>query len=106
MKTTNIRNMRDLPTIQGLKNRAMPANREQIMSELARLEHEKARLEREKTIWLSNQKKAQTRIDQVQERFDLLERMLIELAPKPVLPEGEADIKKATSKYKGINLEY
>ena len=106
MKTTNIRSMRDLPTIQGLKNRSLPANREQIMGELARLEHEKARLEREKTIWLSNQKKAQTRIDQVQERFDLLQRMLEELSPKPQLPEDNVDSMKNVGKFRGVNLDY
>ena len=106
MKTTNIRNMRDLPTIQGLKNRSLPDNREQIMSELARLEHEKARLEREKTIWISNQKKAQTRIDQVQERFDLLQRMLEELSPKPQAPEDSVDSMKNAGKFRGVNLDY
>ncbi len=59
MKTKHVRSMRDIPTIQGLRNRSVPTTREQVMSELARLEHEKARLEREMNIWLANQKKTE-----------------------------------------------
>ena len=106
MKTTNIRNMRDIPTIQGLKNRSVPTNREQIMSELARLEHEKARLDRENTIWVFNQKKTQARIHQVQERVELLRVKLDELLPKPLAPESKEVDEKKPKKYRVVNLEY
>ncbi len=108
MKTSNIRSMRDVPTIQGLKNRSVPDTTEQVMSELARLEHEKARLERENTIWLSNQKKAQTRINQAQERIDILRRLLDELSPRPgigITPAAEEVVKK-DRKYREVKLEY
>ena len=95
MKTSDIRSMRDIPTIQGMKNRAVPSNREQLMSELARLEHEKARLERENTIWLANQKKCEMRIRQVQERAELLRLKLEELLPKPLVTQPTEAGKKS-----------
>jgi len=73
MKPKRLRSMRDIPTIQGMKNRAVPANREQMISEFARLEHEKARLERELSIWQTNQKKTEERIHQIQERLNMLQ---------------------------------
>ena len=106
MKTTNVRNMRDIPTIQGLKNRSVPANREQIMSELARLEHEKGRLDRENTIWVSNQKKAQIRIQQVQERIDLLTSKIEELLPKPPAAPSNLEPEKKSENYRVVKLEY
>lgn len=105
MKTTNMRNIR-IATMQGLKNRLVPANREQIMSELARLEHEKASLEREITIWISNQKKAQARIQQVQERVALLQHMLEGLSLRPLLTQSDEDGEKKNRKYREVNLEY
>jgi hypothetical protein len=76
MKPKRLLSMRDIPTIQGLKNRAVSGNREQMIGEFARLEHEKARLERELNIWLANQKKTEDRMRHVQERLTLLENLL------------------------------
>lgn len=106
MKTSNVRSMRDIPTIQGMKNRAVPSNREQIMSELARLEHEKARLERENTIWLANQKKCEKRVRQVQERAELLRIKLEELLPKPLTKQSAEEAEKKSHKFRGVSLEY
>ena len=47
MKTKDIKGMRNIPTIQGLRHRSLPTTREQTVAELARLEHEKVRLKRE-----------------------------------------------------------
>jgi len=114
MKTKYLRNMRDIPTIQGLRNRAMPSSREQVVSELARLEHEKARLERELNIWLANQKKTQDRIQQVQERLNLLQHVMEELSPKKHRPanspasgeQADEDNEQKTGKYREVPLEY
>jgi len=106
MKTTNIRTMRDIPTIQGVKNRSMPTNIEQVMSELTQLVHERIRLERENTIWLSNQKKTQSRIQQVQERIDLLQRRQDELYPRLVVTQPIEEVEKKSRKYREVNLEY
>ena len=107
MKTTNLRSMRNIPTIQGLKNRMVPDTSEQVISELARLEHEKARLERENKIWVSNQRKAQARIDTAQARIDLLRGILEELSPRKVdtQPSG-VEAPKKNPKYREVTLDY
>lgn len=82
MKTKDIRGMRDAPTHQGLGNRSVPSTREQIMTELARLEHERARLEREISMWIDNRKKAEGRLQRVAERIALLEQAMDESSAK------------------------
>jgi septal ring factor EnvC (AmiA/AmiB activator) len=76
MKIKRIRGMRDVPTIQGLRHRSLPSTREQTVAEQARLEHEKARLKREMSIWIGNQKKTEERLRQVEERLALLQQIL------------------------------
>lgn len=113
MKTTRVRSMRDIPTVQGLRDRAIPDSREQIMSELAHLEHEKARLEREINIWIANQKKTQERIRLVQERVEMLNRTMEELSPAVprrrsaqhgAAPDEEDE--KKESRFHAVSLEY
>lgn len=48
MKTTGMRTLR---TLQTLRNSALPKNRADMAAQLARLEHERARLEREMATW-------------------------------------------------------
>jgi chromosome segregation ATPase len=67
-----LRTMRDIPTIQGLKNQATPTTREQAITELARLEHELSRLKRELEMWTANQNKTAERIHRVEHRLALL----------------------------------
>ncbi|MBU0493738.1 MAG: hypothetical protein KKA73_04485 [Chloroflexi bacterium] len=73
---TKARGMRDIPTIQGLRNRATPVTREQAVTELARLEHEKARLQRELNTWIVNQEKTEERLRQLEERLSLVQQIL------------------------------
>lgn len=80
MKTNRTRSMRDIPTIQGLRSRSTPGNRDQCMTELARLEHERTRLERELKLWAANQKRTEIWLQKVQERILLLQESL-DLAP-------------------------
>ena len=98
--------MRDIPTIQGLKNRLMPDNREQIMSELSRLEHEKARIGREIEVWISNQKKAQSRLQGVQERVDLLNLQMTLLDPEPAASRWDQDGEYTGGDFHTVKLEY
>lgn len=74
MKAT--RGMRDIPTVQGSTNRVEAKSREQGITDLARLEHERARLERELNMWLENQKRAEQRLKIVHERITLLQQGL------------------------------
>jgi len=109
MKTKHVRSMRDIPTIQGLRNRSVPTTREQVMTELARLEHEKARLERELNIWLVNQKKTEDRTRQLQERVNLLQTVMDEISPKKrKLDPGSEQAEKIDDKngYHEVSLEY
>jgi len=71
-----LRGMRDVSTVQTLADRSPAKNREQAVTELARLEHEKARLERELDIWATNQKKTLDRLDKVGARLALLRYLL------------------------------
>jgi hypothetical protein len=82
MNVENVKGMRDVPTIQGLRNRSSAPTREQAVTELARLEHEKARLERELKMWQANEQKTSRRIKQVQERLTVLQQIL-EPTPAP-----------------------
>ncbi len=73
MKKLKVRGMRDVTTLQRRNRRSVPESREQIAAEQARLEHERARLERELEIWLENQRKTNARLDDVIDRLDLLQ---------------------------------
>src|SRR5689334_12619267 len=91
MKTTSPKGMRQITTIQGLRSRSVPSSREQIMAELSRLEHEKARLEREQKIWLANQQKTGERLRATEDRIELLRGAFEQMV------DAQAD-RKATSR--------
>lgn len=76
MRVKATRGMRDIPTVQGSTNRVETNSREQGITDLARLEHERARLERELNMWLENQKRAEQRLKKVHERITLLQQGL------------------------------
>jgi septal ring factor EnvC (AmiA/AmiB activator) len=87
MKTKDLRGMRDIPTIQGLRHRSLPTTREQTVAEIARLEHEKARLTRELNLWLEHQERTEKQLQQVEDRLDILHQIMdettIERSTKP-----------------------
>jgi septal ring factor EnvC (AmiA/AmiB activator) len=80
MKTKNIRGMRNIPTIQGLRHRSLPTTREQTVAEMARLEHEKIRLKRELNLWLDHQKRTEGQLQQVEERLAILQEIMDQTA--------------------------
>jgi predicted nuclease with TOPRIM domain len=102
MKKERVRSMRDIPTVQGIRNRAVPTSREQAVAEVARLEHEKARLEREMEIWLGNQANTQKRLRQVEERLAGLEHIL---NPPSSKEESRRRAPKSASRAKGREEE-
>jgi chromosome segregation ATPase len=67
-----IKTMRDVSTIQGLRNQATPTTREQAVTEAARLERELARLKRELDMWTANQNKTTERMQRIEQRLALL----------------------------------
>jgi exonuclease VII small subunit len=104
MKTLQARGMRDIPTIQGLRNSSVPTSLEQIVSELARLEHEKARLERELNIWTANQKKTENRLQQAHERIVLLQKIMDEMDPRHKTEEIANE--KDSGKWQEVRMDY
>lgn len=68
----DLRGMRDIPSMQRLRR----DNREQLVTELAQLEHERARLERELDVWLRNQANTTDRLRQVEQRLALIQEAL------------------------------
>lgn len=71
--------MHDIPTAQSLSSRSIPASRDKIMTQLARMEQERARLERELDIWVGKQQQTEERLQQVRQRIELLQQALDEL---------------------------
>jgi hypothetical protein len=111
------KSMRDIPTIQGLVHRSEPKTRGQAVNELARLEHEKARLQRELSIWLANQKQTEQRLQRVEERLVILRRILSESPDQADSPpatrsqrrggaQTTGDEKRGGKRWKEISLEY
>jgi septal ring factor EnvC (AmiA/AmiB activator) len=80
MSIKHTRGMRDIPTIQALRHRSLPTTREQTVAEVARLEHEKARLNRELNLWIDHQKRTEGQLQQVEERLAILQQILDETA--------------------------
>ena len=101
MKIKRSKGMRDIPTIQGLNSRHVPDTRPQAAVELARLENEKVRLERELKLWGDHQRRTEGRLQQVEERLAVVTQVLVPLATegstKPVLSaaEGPAKIRRS-----------
>ena len=79
--------MHDIPTAQGLSSRSIPATRDKIMTQLARMEQERARLGRELDMWVVKQKETEERLQQVRQRIELLQQAL----DKSPAAEGRRD---------------
>ena len=110
-----MRTMRDVPTIQGLRNHATPTTREQAITELARLEHELARLQREMNMWIANQNKTAERMHQVEQRLaflrEILEPQRVEDAPerradRSETSKADASEQEKTQGWRTVNLQY
>jgi len=112
MKTIRGRGMRDIPTIQGLRHRSLPGTREQTIAEVARLEHEKARLQRELSIWLANQERTEKRIRQVEQRLAALQDVLDPLSTgrrkrtQACRSQDESTDENRDQEWEEITLEY
>ncbi len=112
MNRPNSGAMRRVRTIQTLINATVPKDRAQLSSAIARLEHERARLGRERSIWMHKQMLIDERLRDIQARLD---RMQALLNPRQE-PAGQSapasarldEEQKATSgkAYKTVTLEY
>lgn len=103
MRPKGLRNVR---TIQHLSRRAQSGSREQAVAELARLEHEKARLTREVDVWRQNMRRTETQLEQVEARLVTV-RQSIEGEPAPArAPQSARSVEPEPDKYGSIFLEY
>jgi hypothetical protein len=81
-----LKTMRDLVMTRELSDRTAPRSRDQALTELARLEGEKARHERALEVWLSNQQKTERQLEQVKQRIALVQQsvgLADAAAPRP-----------------------
>ena len=118
MKMKRPRGMRELATIQGLSGRTVPSSREQIVAEQSRLEHERARLERELKMWQDNERRTGDRLAGVHERLALLTSACEQLEGgseppnrgyrpgRPNRPTYEAEPTEPTTTWHEVVLEY
>lgn len=76
MKPFKMRGMRNIPTFWAMVNRAVPTTAESAATEMAHLAHEKARLQRELEIWVTNSQKVQERLGLLEERVAILQQVI------------------------------
>jgi hypothetical protein len=115
MKTKYSKGMRDIPTVQGIRSRFAPNTQPQAATELARLEHEKARLKRELKIWIDNQERTEKQLRYVEDRLALVKQVLMPLAAEdtakrtaaPRSPTEKADSGEGAAQgWREVSLEY
>ena len=72
------RGLRDVATLQTLGHGAQPRERHQLVNQFARLENERARLERELGMWNTRRKATEDKREKVYEQIDALRPLLLE----------------------------
>ena len=107
---TKTKGMRDISTLSGLAHSRVTGTRQQTASELAYLEHEKDRLKRELDLWSANQRRAEGRLQSVEQRMAQLQMAMEEAAPaakrRAALSNDEADGRDAAARWREVTLEY
>ncbi|MBM4465415.1 MAG: hypothetical protein FJ014_07695 [Chloroflexi bacterium] len=102
--------MQDIATAQSLISRSIPATRAQMMTRLARMEHERERLERELKVWGGKQEQTEERLQQVRQRIELLQRALDESSADEEREDSStqraADDGREAKGWREIPLEY
>ncbi|MEW6233496.1 MAG: hypothetical protein AB1566_14450 [Chloroflexota bacterium] len=100
----------DIPTAQSLISRSIPASRAKIMTQLARMEQERERLERESNVWGDKQQQTEGRLRQVLQRIEPLQRALNELPADEEREDSSkqraADDGREAKGWREIPLEY
>ena len=66
--------LRNLRTLQATTRRDKANSHEQAVAELARLEHEKARLQRELDVWEQNRRRTEQHLQRVEARLGVVRR--------------------------------
>jgi hypothetical protein len=102
----NIKGLKDIPTGHALLNRHVPRTRAQAAFELALLENEKTKLEREHGIWVANQKQIEARLQLAQERCAVLRQLLDERKPRSSGRRPRKTKRKPAPAWRWVTLEY
>jgi chromosome segregation ATPase len=95
------RGLRELATIQGLRRSRLPQRREQAVGELARLEHERTRLQRELEIWRQNQARTEERLHRCEARVAQIQQAL---GDQPAAPSSAPQPR--SSAWDDLTFEY
>lgn len=100
--------LRDMRTSQHLSRRNQNGSREQAVAELARLEHEKARLTRELDVWRQNMQRTAEQLEQVEARLAALHQQIEQPAATPAAPPARRARRDEPDppQYTSISLEY
>lgn len=111
LEMVKIKGVRDIQTLYERTHRARSRTRAQVVSELAYLEHEKDRINRELSAWHINQKQAESRLGFVRERIVQLKGILEEGLPtkrQSTVPSEEAEDGSlgVQTPWQEISLEY
>ena len=104
-----VKGIRDIATINRLIRRGAPRTNAQTAAELAHLEHEKARLERELDLWTGNLKRTEVRFKQAQERIAFLKKILAEasaITGEPPAKDAHDDAVQKIGVWSEIKIEY
>lgn len=100
--------LRDLRTPRTSSRNTQGGSREQAVAELARLEHEKARLNRELDVWRRNMQRTTGQLEQVEARLAALREQIEgpdeQPAPRPARRIRHDD--PEPPQYSTISLEY
>jgi len=80
MTRPKLKGMRSIRTIQTLRNRALPTSRAEMAGQLARLEHERARLERETKIFTEKQSETGKNLCKVRDQIEQIKQALYGLS--------------------------
>jgi hypothetical protein len=99
----NVNGLKDIPTRHALLNRQVPRTRAQAAFEFGLLENEKAKLERERGIWVAKQQQTEARLLMAQERSIVLRRLLDD--PKSGNKPGK-NRRKPVPTLRSVTLEY
>lgn len=93
MSQRRVRGMHDVPTFQGRgrNGRRVGGSREQIAAELARLEHTRMRLEKERELWQRNLVRVEQQLSDTEQRLDLLRQSLLAITETEAEATAEAD---------------
>lgn len=108
------KSIRDLPSLAGAYRRTKPSTREQASTELARMEHERARLEHELGICTAHQKRAMARLQGVNNRIATLKAIIDPLSGSAAQPDAASGgslldaqpVKDTKPGWREVTLEY